>query len=125
MFDLLLPNLKSNIATVMQTSPLLAGIEIAGKLGDSQEKEASIKFQNEKTEYLREQVENFLNTLFQNFKDFDYEVATNGEGVRIIPINEYLVIPDLYWQEIPLEEKQRIISEKFGINFPEIIEPII
>ena len=108
----------------MQVSPLLAGIEIAGKLGDSQEKEGAIKFQNEKTHYLREQVTNFLNVMMSNFVDFDLSVATNEDEVKIIPITEYLVIPDLYWQEIPLKEKQRIISEKFNVDFSEINEPI-
>jgi hypothetical protein len=58
--------------------------------------------------------------LFQNFKDFDYEVATNGEGVRIIPINEYLVIPDLYWEILPQKEKQRIVA-KSNCNYMEDI----
>jgi hypothetical protein len=126
MFDSLIGALKSNITTVMQVSPLLAGIEIAGKLGDSNEKEASVKFQNEKTQYLREQVSNFLNVMMHNFADFDLSAATNGDDeVKIIPITEYLVIPDNYWQVIPLEEKERIISEKFGIDFTEITEPIV
>jgi hypothetical protein len=126
MFDSLIQALKSNIVTVMQVSPLLAGIEIAGKLGDSNEKEGAIKFQNEKTHYLREQVSNFLNVMMSNFADFDLETATNGDNeVKIIPISEYIVIPDNYWEIMPIKEKQRIVSEKFGITFPEIIEPII
>jgi hypothetical protein len=126
MFDSLIQALKSNIVTVMQVSPLLAGIEIAGKLGDSQEKESAIKFQNEKTQYLREQVSNFLNVMMHNFADFDLNAATNVDNeVKIIPISEYLVIPDNYWEIIPLKEKQKIVSEKFGIDFTEITEPII
>ena len=126
MFDSLITALKSNIVTTMQVSPLLAGIEIAGKLGDSNEKEGAVKFQNEKTQYLREQVSNFLNVMMSNFADFDLETATNGDNeVKIIPISEYLVIPDNYWEIMPIEEKQRIVSEKFNVVFPEIIKPII
>jgi hypothetical protein len=119
MFDSLMQALKSNIVSCMQVSPLLAGIEIAGKLGDSQEKEGAIKFQNEKTHYLREQVSNFLNVMMSNFADFDLSAATNEDEVKIIPITEYLVMPEIYWNILPIEEKQRIVSEKFGVDFKE------
>jgi hypothetical protein len=123
MFDSLITALKSNIASVMQVSPLLAGIEISGKLGDSQEKEGAIKFQNEKTSYLREKLSDFLTTLMSNFIDFDLAVATDGENeVKVVPISEYLVIPDNYWDMLPILEKQRIVKEKFGIDFSNLGE---
>jgi hypothetical protein len=54
-----------------------------------------------------------------NFVDFDLNAATNGENeVRIIPITEHLVLPQNYWEILPLEQKQQIVSEQFQIEFP-------
>ena len=93
----------------MNVSPLLAGIEITGKLGDSKEKEGAIKFQNENTFELREALNNAYNELLPSFVGYKKK-----EEISILERSEYINLPDNIWNALSLEQRTEYINNKFS-----------
>ena len=104
---------RSYIPTIMGVSPLLAGVEIAGKLGDSKEKEGAVKFQNDKTKGFREAIENF----YFEFMPIFFENSAQND-FKIQKIQEQTEIPDFIWQSLTFEQKQEYIKK----NYPNLIQ---
>lgn len=111
LFKDIIPQVRDAIPTLMQVSPLLAGIATAGKLGDSKEKEGAIKFQNEKTEWGRIVIARFLNKLSSFFQ--------NSELIEILPIQEQIEMPDFVWQTLTISEKRRYIQKNYDVELDE------
>lgn len=101
---------RTTIPSVMQVSPLLAGIEISGKLGDSKEKEGAIRFQNEKTRWARIQLTKSFKQILQNFPNITNEQL---QILEVMPKEEYLSPPDYIWQSLPENAKLEYIKDKF------------
>ena len=111
LFKDIIPEVRAAIPTVMQVSPLLAGVEISGKLGDSKEKEGAIKFQNEKTEWARKELDVFLSKI-QSF-------LMNPEKLEILPVQEQIELPDFVWNTLTIDEKRAYIKKKYDIELIE------
>ena len=109
---------RVTIPSVMQVAPLLAGIEISGKLGDSKEKEGAIRFQNEKTEWARTEMTKAFKNILQDFEGIATEEL---QALEIMSKEEYLAPPDYIWQSLPENAKLEYIKKKF----PDLAEFII
>lgn len=105
----IMENTRIVIPTIMNVSPLLAGIEITGKLGDSKEKEGAIKFQNENTFELREALNNAYNELLPSFVGYKKK-----EEISILERSEYINLPDNIWGALTFEQKTEYINNKFS-----------
>lgn len=105
----IMENTRNVIPTIMNVSPLLAGIEITGKLGDSKEKEGAIKFQNENTFELREALNDAYNELLPSFVGYKRK-----DIIAIKERSEYIVLPDNIWEALTIEQKTDYIKSKFS-----------
>lgn len=94
---------RQYIPTIMGVPSILAGVEVAGKLGDSKEKQGAVKFMNDSTKDLREAINNFYKIFFGD--------------VSILKIQEQLEIPDYVWNTLTPEQKQKYIEK----NYPDLI----
>ena len=92
-FSSVTTQIRDTIITAMQVPPILAGVQVAGKLGDSQEKEGAIMYMNNRVKGLINAKDNALTRLMSK----KYGVLTE---VRTIKKKEVIEIKEEIKEEI-------------------------
>lgn len=98
-----------NLAIGFRVNPILAGIQVSGKLGNSQEITNAVQVMNSKVEpfqKLLEQVYNRINSFMMN---------KVGE-IRIKKNNPVSIIPTEFIDALTLEEKRLFIERNYNIE---------
>jgi hypothetical protein len=103
------------IARGWQVPNVLAGIEQAGKLGNSKDVENAIKVLNSNTENDRYLIEGIYNRLLSNFLGY----VMPEEGLRITPVSAVLEVPAEIISLMTPEQKADYLFENFGIQKPQ------
>jgi hypothetical protein len=109
-----------NISIATKVPPILANIQVAGKLGNSQEIINAIKLMYQRVNKKQRKLERTYKELLTNFKD-----APEIKDLTIRNINPVDVIPPEVWAVLTREEQRKFIENNFDIELlPEPIIPV-
>jgi phage portal protein BeeE len=118
--------IQDSICIATGVPPILAGIQVAGKLGDNQEKIGAILFMNHKTLKQRIVKDTILNTLFSKFSGMmldkeGQEIPYVYEKFETKKIQQYEIIPQYIFEALPSGAKIEHIKKNYDV---EISEPL-
>lgn len=101
--------LRDAIITAMQVPPVLAGVQIAGKLGDAKEKTGAILFMNNR-------VRSFIRTKDAILSKLMSVVRNTPTQIETIRMKKYEILPDYVYNSLPESAKIEVLREEFGIE---------
>jgi hypothetical protein len=107
-----------NISIATKVPPILANIQVAGKLGNSQEIINAIKLMYQRVNKKQRIQERAYKELLTNFKD-----APQITDLTIRNINPVDVIPPEVWAVLSREEQRKFVENNFDVEL--LPEPIL
>lgn len=112
--------LQNKISHITKVPPSLANIQVAGKLGDSQERLQQVEQLNTAVNIQQSVLQDAYNTLLPLHRNFSMLIK---ESIKIKKLNPFSFIPDKVWDAIPDADKRRYVSENYQINITEPLKP--
>jgi hypothetical protein len=100
-----------NISIATKVPPILANIQVSGKLGSTQEIINSIKLMYQRVNRKQRTRERAYKELLTDFKD-----APIVDELTIRNINPIEVIPPEVWETLSTEEKRKYIGDNFDVE---------
>jgi hypothetical protein len=100
-----------NISISTKVPPILANIQVAGKLGSSQEIVNAIKLMYQRVNKKQRTLERIYKELLTNFKD-----APNVSELTIRNINPVEVVPPEVWSALTKEEQRQFVEANYDIE---------
>jgi hypothetical protein len=104
-----------NISISTKVPPILANIQVAGKLGNSQEIVNSVKLMQQRVNKKQRIMERAYKELLNGFKD-----APVVDEITIRNINPVDVIPPDVWAALTKEEQRQFIENNYDIELIEV-----
>jgi hypothetical protein len=101
-----------NISIATKVPPILANIQVSGKLGNSQEIVNSIKMMQGRVNKKQRALERIYKELLTGFKD----VPANYNDLVIKNVNIINMIPPEAWESLTTEEKRKFIENNYDIE---------
>jgi hypothetical protein len=116
-FSTTLNDVVDNIARFWGVPPILANIQVSGKLGNTEELLNSIDLLSSITKPYRKTLENQLNPILERLVGFKEKFK--DEKLVIQPVSLVRTLPDFVWTEMDRESRLNFIKDNFDIEIEE------
>ena len=113
-------DVTDNIARVAEVPTILANIQVAGKLGNTEELLNSVDLLIASTDSERRAIERILRPLLMRMPE--YSKKWKGEDFIIQPPSMIRNIPDRVWQEMSKEARLDFIRKNFSIEIEDDVK---
>ena len=116
-FTQTLRDVVDNIARVYNVPPILANIQVSGKLGNTEELLNSIDLLIAVTEDRRRTLEKYLNPMLKRL--VKWKEKFGEDGITIQPFSMLRSLPNFVWSELSRKQKIEFIRDNFSIEIQE------